>query len=80
MFGLINCFNASKSMAKRNAILLSALDKHINAYQKKDQKCQLIHPDYAKIRRSDSLLYWGYHIVDGSKPQLAFRPVAGRQL
>ena len=78
MFGLINCFNASKSMSKRNNILLSALSKYINSYQKADPKCQLIHPDYAKIRRSDSLLYWGYHIVDGSKPQLAFRPVAGR--
>ncbi len=78
MFGLINCFNASKAMSKRNSILLSALDKYINSYQKADPKCQLIHPDFARIRRSDSLLYWGYHIVDGSKPQLAFRPVAGR--
>ena len=78
MFGLINCFNASKAMSKRNDILLSALDKYIKTYQRDDPKCQLIHPDYARIRRSDSLLYWGYHIVDGSKPQLAFRPVAGR--
>ena len=78
MFGLINCFNAAKTMSKRNDILLSALAKYINSYQAIDPKCQLIHPDYAKIRRSDSLLYWGYHIVDGSKPQLAFKSVAGR--
>lgn len=78
MFGLINCYNPAKTMAKRNEMLLCALDKYINTYQSIDPKCQLIHPDYAKIRRSDSLLYWGYHIVDGSKPQLAFRSVAGR--
>lgn len=78
MFGVINCFNASKAMNKRNDILLTALDRYIKTYQQYDPKCQLIHPEYAKIRRSDSLLYWGYHIVDGSKPQLAFRPVAGR--
>jgi chromosome partitioning protein len=24
------------------------------------------------------LLYWGYHIIEGSKPQLAFRETAGR--
>ena len=45
-----------------------------------DNRCQLIHPDFAKIRRSDSLLYWGYHIVDGSRPQLAFKNVAGRSI
>ena len=65
-------------MKKRNDILLSALSKYIASYQATDKKCQLIDPDFAKIRRSDSLLYWGYHIVDGSKPQLAFKAVAGR--
>ena len=78
MFALINCFNATKAMKKRNEILLAALSKHIALYQASDNKCQLIDPDFAKIRRSDSLLYWGYHIVDGSKPQLAFKAVAGR--
>ena len=76
MFVLVNCYNAAKTMKKRNDILLSALDKYISAYQSSDKNCQLIHPDFAKIRRSDLLLYWGYHIVDGSKPQLAFQPVA----
>ena len=78
MFALINCFNSMKSMEKRNSILLNALSNHIEEYRAVDRKCQLIHPDFAKIRRSDSLLYWGYHIVDGSKPQLAFKNVAGR--
>ena len=56
------------------------MSKHIEAYQANDSRRQLIHPDFAKIRRSDSLLYWGYHIVDGSKPQLAFKTVAGRSV
>ena len=80
MFALINCFNSSKAMEKRNSILLNALNNHIEEYRVVDKKCQLIHPEFAKIRRSDSLLYWGYHIVDGSKPQLAFRNVAGRSV
>lgn len=80
MFALINCFNSSKAMEKRNSILLSALSNHIDEYRELDKKCQLIHPDFAKIRRSDALLYWGYHIVDGSKPQLAFKNVAGRSV
>ena len=78
LFALVNCFSSLKSMEKRNSILLSALSKRIDEYSVLDKKCQLIHPDFAKIRRSDSLLYWGYHIVDGSKPQLAFKNVAGR--
>ncbi len=45
-------------------------------YQKNDPKCQLIHPDYVKIRESRSLRYWGHHLVDGSPPQLAFKSVA----
>ena len=78
MFGLINCYSASKVMSKRNEILLSALDKYIKNYHAFDLKCQLIPPDFVKIKRSDSLLCWGYHIVDGSKSQLAFKSVAGR--
>jgi chromosome partitioning protein len=78
LFALINCYNQSKNFEKRNAILLASLQEVVRGYQKQDPRCQLIHPDHAKIRRSDSLQYWGYHIVDGSPPQLAFREVAGR--
>tara|TARA_B100002051_G_scaffold273245_1_gene311632 strand:- start:803 stop:2011 length:1209 start_codon:yes stop_codon:yes gene_type:complete len=78
MFVLLNCFNNTKSFVERNEILLSVLEKKIAEHQKKDPKCQLIHPDYAKISRSDKLLYWGYHIVDNSKPQLAFTSHGGR--
>jgi chromosome partitioning protein len=80
MFVLLNCYNDTKSFAERNAILLTALERKIMEYRQKDSKCQLIHPDYAKISRSDKLLYWGYHIVDNSRPQLAFTSTGGRSL
>lgn len=78
LFALINCYNQSKNFEKRNSILLSSLQEVVSSYQQKDPLCQLIHPDHAKIRRSDALQYWGYHIVDGSPPLLAFKEVAGR--
>lgn len=78
MFALINAYNPSKSFSERNEVLLSVLNRHIEIYARKDPKCQLIHPDYAKVRRSDLLQYWGYHIIEGSRPQLAFREIAGR--
>lgn len=80
MFVLLNCYSETKALASRNEILLAALEKKIKEYQLKDPKCQLIHPDYAKISRSDKLLYWGYHIVDNSRPQLAFTSTGGRSV
>ena len=78
MFALVNGFNASKAYEKQNNVLLSMLKKKVNEYKKSDPKCQLIDPEYAKIRQSKLLQYWGMHILDGSPPALAFREVAGR--
>src|SRR5262249_15963563 len=39
---------------------------------------KFIHPDDAKIRYSTALFYWGIHIVKGTKPELAFKEIAGR--
>jgi chromosome partitioning protein len=50
----------------------------MSKYTSIDPKCKFIDPDAAKIRYSKSLLYWGYHIVEGTKPQLAFCEIAGR--
>lgn len=77
MFAIINSYDVSKDAEKRNGVLLQHLQRHIDLYAATDPKCQLIHPDAAKIRYSVSLLYWGYHIIEGSKPQLAFRETAG---
>ncbi|MEN9985079.1 MAG: hypothetical protein RI925_581 [Pseudomonadota bacterium] len=78
MFCLINSFDVGKAVEKKNDTLLTHLQKEIDHYARHDPKCRLIHPSQAKIRYSSALLYWGYHIIDGSPPQLAFREVAGR--
>jgi chromosome partitioning protein len=77
MFALINSYNASKDMEKRNEVLLHHLKRHLSKYTSQDSKCKFIDPEAANIRRSDSLLYWGYHIVDGTRPRLAFNEISG---
>lgn len=78
MFCLINSYDPSKAIEKKNEVLLTHLKKEIDRYAQHDPKCRLIPPEEARIRHSSALLYWGYHIIDGSKPQLAFRETAGR--
>jgi chromosome partitioning protein len=78
MFALINSYDSSKETAKRNEILLAHLKKSLSKYTSIDPKCKFIDPDAAKIRSSKALLYWGYHIVEGTKPQLAFKEIAGK--
>ena len=78
MFALINNYISNKSLHKRNQVLFSHLKKSLAEYTSTDAKCKLIGPDAAKIRHSNALLYWGYHIVEGTKPQLAFTEAAGR--
>lgn len=78
LFTLINSYNANTELAKRNTVLIDHLQRHLTSHSREDAKCHFIHPDMAKIRHSTALLYWGYHIVDGSKPQLAFQETGGR--
>jgi chromosome partitioning protein len=78
MFALINNYDSSQDTAKRNGVLLEHLKRSLSKYTSIDTRCKLIDPDAAKIRSSKSLLYWGYHIVEGTKPQLAFQEVSGR--
>lgn len=80
LHSLINCYIDDGAFVKRNRTLLSALENYIRDYQKEDSNCQLIDPKDARIRRNDNLLYWGYHIVDGSMPRLAFNEVLGRSV
>ena len=78
MFALINNYQSAQSFAKRNRILQEHLQRSLSKYISKDTKCKFIDPDAAKIRHSTSLLYWGYHIVAGTQPQLAFKDYGGR--
>ena len=78
MFALINNYHSNKNFARRNQVLKYHLKKSLSKYTSTDPKCKFIDPDAAKIRYSTSLLYWGYHIVEGTKPQLAFKEVGGK--
>ena len=78
MFALINNFVSNQALQKKNTILFNHLKQSLAKYTKTDPKCKLINPDAAKIRHSNSLLYWGYHIVEGTQPQLAFKETAGK--
>ena len=78
MFALINNYVSNKSLSARNKVLFNHLRQSLSDYTSIDSKCKLIDPDAAKVRHSNALLYWGYHIVSGTTPQLAFKETAGR--
>ena len=78
MFALINNYHSDQNSAKKNQVLKYHLQQSLSKYISTDAKCKFIDPDAAKIRYSRSLLYWGYHIVEGTKPQLAFNSHGGR--
>ena len=78
MFALINNYISSRNVKRRNDVLFNHLKSSLDKYISTDPMCKLIDPDAAKIRHSNSLLYWGYHIVEGTEPQLAFKETAGR--
>jgi chromosome partitioning protein len=78
LMAVINNYDASADAQKRNAVLFAYLQSSLAAYFEADGRAMLIHPEEAKIRHSNSLLYWGYHIIEGSSPQLAFKETAGR--
>ncbi|MGD1920379.1 MAG: AAA family ATPase [Pleurocapsa sp.] len=78
MFALINNYISNQNLVRRNRALFDHLNRSLGEYTSIDPKCKLIHPDAAKIRHSIALLYWGYHIVAGTEPQLAFRESGGR--
>ena len=78
MFAIVNGYETDASVERRNKILTAHLENHIRTYAVRDPKCRFINPKKAAIRRSNQLQYWGYHIIDGSQPQLAFKNVGGR--
>ena len=78
MFALINNYHSEQNFTKRNQVLRDHLKRSLSKYTSKDPKCKFIDPDAAKIRYSTSLLYWGYHIVERTQPQLAFNSHGGR--
>ena len=79
---LINYYDKAKNnktTEKRNKSLLDLLKKQINFDE--DEKSYLIDPNkICAIHRSDSLYYWGMHIVEEKKPQLAFETHGGKSV
>lgn len=73
LFVLIN--SLQKDEESRNIILNEILEAQFEQFIERDKRCHYINPDKVAIRFSKQLLYWGFHIFDKSKPQLAFRTV-----
>ncbi len=79
LFVLINNFYPKER--KRNANLNRLLKITFEEIKKSDDKFFYIDPlgdDGISIRFSVQLLYWGYHIIEGDEPQLAFAYKGGR--
>lgn len=78
LFVLINNYHSEED--RRNGILNDLLKAEFKVMMADDNHCHYIDPEKVAIRYSKQLLYWGYHIVENGKPQLAFREVGGRSL
>ncbi|SAY38922.1 nucleotide-binding protein [Candidatus Synechococcus spongiarum] len=76
MHVLINHYVEHKSKEKKNNLLLDLLKEQIDFNE--DNKSYLIDPSICAIHRSDSLYYWGMHIVEKKKPQLGFELSGGK--
>jgi chromosome partitioning protein len=75
MFVILNNYYSDK---KRNTVLFQLLKRDLAPVLHRDRKCHLVAPRAVRIRYSVSLFYWGYHIVEGTLPELAFNEYGGR--
>ncbi len=71
LFVLINSLQQDEK--KRNRLLNEVLKTQFKSIAENDPYCEYIDPEKVAIRFSKQLLYWGYHLFDGSSPTLAFR-------
>jgi len=78
IFVLINNYLTDET--RRSQVLKNQYQRYFAEMSKHDKKFKFIDPDEVVIRNSKQLFYWGYHIYDGGKPELAFRSVGGRCL
>lgn len=78
VFVLINNYLTDET--KRSQVLKRQYQKYFSELSKQDKKFKFIDPDEVVIRNSKQLFYWGYHIYDSGKPELAFNSVGGRCL
>lgn len=73
LFVLINSLQTDED--NRNLLLNQILKTQFKQITERDARCHYIDPQDAAIRFSKQLLYWGFHIFENTKPQLAFRTV-----
>lgn len=75
IFTLINNFHSEET--NRNRLLNEELKKQFEKIAENDSRAFYIDPEDVAIRFSKQLLYWGYHLFENAKPQLAFRSIGG---
>lgn len=68
---LINSLHSEEQ--NRNRLLNDVLKARFAMMSARDPRFHYIDPAEASIRYSKQLLYWGYHLFDGTQPALAFR-------
>lgn len=73
LFVLIN--NLQTDEDNRNEFLNQILKSQFKQMRERDSHLHYIDPAESAIRFSKQLLYWGFHIFENTKPQLAFRTV-----
>jgi chromosome partitioning protein len=73
LFVLINSLQTDEP--NRNHLLNQALQAQFKQMRETDARLFYINPEEVAIRFSKQLLYWGFHLFEGAKPQLAFRTV-----
>ncbi len=78
LFVLIN--NYFPDETRRSQVLKYQYERYFAEFSKIDKRFKFIDPDEVAIRNSKQLFYWGYHIYDGSRSELAFSPVGGKCL
>lgn len=78
IFVLINNYLADET--RRSQVLKDQYQRYFAEMSEEDEKFEFIDPDEVVIRNSKQLFYWGYHIYDGGRPELAFNSVGGRCL
>lgn len=59
----------------RNTLLNQVLKTQFKTLSERDARLHYIDPTECAIRFSKQLMYWGFHLFDNTKPQLAFRTV-----
>lgn len=75
LFTLINNFHTDET--NRNNLLNEKLKAEFKQITERDSRSFYIDPDDVAIRFSKQLLYWGFHLFENSRPQLAFRSIGG---